>query len=109
MPEPQFPKGKGVMGEEEARAQSLLDLLDKTKPELKSDLSDEEIHYLALLKTWAKQTDCKIIDDFCDNFMTLRVSRNRMGRREIVFALSLIGEKIRGAPKTIRDLFAGIR
>mgnify|MGYP001139987361 CR=1 FL=1 len=108
MPKPTFPKGK-VMGEEEARAQSLLELLEKTKPELLSDLNDEEILYLALLKTWAKQVNCKILDDFCNNFMNLRVSRNRMGRREIVFAVSLIAERLKGAPRTIKDLFAGIR
>lgn len=108
MPKPQFPKGK-VMGEEEARAQSLLELLEKTKPELLSDLNDEEIHYMALLLTWAKQIKCKILVEFCNNFMNLRVSRNRMGRREIVFAVSLVAERMRGKPKTIKDLFAGIR
>lgn len=108
MPKPSFPKGK-VMGEEEARAQSLLELLEKEKPELLSDLNDEEIHYLALLKTWADQTNCKILEKFCNNFMHLRVSRNRMGRREIVFAVSHIFERMKGGAKTIKDLFAGIR
>jgi len=106
---PQFPKGKGVMGEEEARAQSLLDLLEPEKAQLKSDLDDEEIHYLAMLRTWAKELDIKTLDDFCNNFMELRVSRNRMGRREIVFALSLVGERIRGGVKSIKDLFSGLR
>jgi len=50
------------------------------------------------------------LKDFANNFLKLRVSKERMGRREIVIIASAggeIGERRRF--RSLRDLFAGLR
>jgi hypothetical protein len=98
-----------VYGTEEALAQGILDLLKTNRTKIFSDLDDEEILNISLLYTWADICKSKAITKFCDNFLQLRVSRFRLGRREIVSVASNSGEPDRRKVKSIKDLFAGIR
>jgi len=98
-----------VYGTEEALAKGILDLLKSEKTKILSDLDDEEILNLSLLYSWAEITKCDAIKKFCDNFLQLRVSRFRLGRREIVSVASYTGEPDRKKVRSIKDLFAGIR
>jgi hypothetical protein len=98
-----------VYGTEEALAKGILDLLKSDKSKILSDLDDEEILNLSLLYTWAEVIDCSALKKFCDNFLQLRISRFRLGRREIVGIASYSGEPERKKIKSIKDLFAGIR
>jgi hypothetical protein len=98
-----------VYGTEEALAKGILELLKSGKTKILSDLDDEEILNLSLLYTWAEEIKCNTLKKFCDNFLLLRVSRFRLGRREIVGIASYSGEPDRKKVKSIKDLFAGIR
>jgi len=98
-----------VYGTEEALAKGILDLLKTGKPKILSDLDDEEILNLSLLYTLAEDIKCDTIKKFCDNFLLLRISRFRLGRREITSIASFTGEPERRRVKSIKDLFAGIR
>jgi hypothetical protein len=98
-----------VYGTEEALAKGILELLKETKTKILSDLDDEEILNLSLLYTWADEINCKALKNFCDTFLQLRVSRFRLGRREIVGIASFAGEPDRKKVKSIKDLFAGFR
>lgn len=98
-----------IYGTEEAVAKSLLELIKSKKFKILSDLDDEEILNLSLLLTWGERIKCKAIVDFCENFLQLRISRYRLGRREIVNVASYAGSSDRKKARSIRDLFAGLR
>jgi hypothetical protein len=99
-----------VYGTEEALAKGILNLLHSTEGrKVLSDLDDEEILNLSLLYTWSDLIKDKALKQFCDNFLELRISRFRLGRREIVSIASFTGEPERRKIKGIKDLFAGFR
>ena len=98
-----------VYGTEEALAKGILDLLKSTNKKILSDLDDEEILNLSLLYSWAEQIKCNALTKFCDNFLQLRISRFRLGRREIVNIASFSGDPDRKKVKSIKDLFSGMR
>jgi len=102
---------KKIFGPDEALGQGMTELF-KTAPKkamLLSDLDDEEILNLSLLLTWADLIDSEAMKSFCENFLRLRVSRFRLGRREIVAIASYSSQPERKKIKNIKDLFAGIR
>jgi len=105
---PISPKEK-VYGTEEALARGILDLLKTGKTKILSDLDDEEILNLSLLYTWADITGNDTLRKFCDNFLQLRVSRFRLGRREVVSIASFSSEPERKRMKSLKDLFAGFK
>jgi hypothetical protein len=96
-------------GQEEAVAKGILDLLKTEKKKIFSDLDDNEILNLSLLFSWGEQIDSKVIKNICNNFLELRVSKFRLGRREIINVASYTGEPERKRVKTLKDLFTGIR
>jgi hypothetical protein len=98
-----------VYGTEEALAKGILDLLKTGKTKILSDLDDEEILNLSLLYTWADLIKSDALKQFCDNFLQLRVSRFRLGRREIVSIASFTSEPERRKIKSIKDLFGGFK
>jgi len=101
-----------VYGREEALAKISMELL-KTKKYKKilSDLSVDEINVVVSLLTIGKLIQSDLIKNIIDEFLELRVSKDRMGRKEILsFALSfgLEGET-RGRSRGIGSLFAGLK
>jgi hypothetical protein len=98
-----------IYGTEEAVAKGLMDLLGEKKPKILSDLDDEEILNLSLLYSLGDKTKIDSVIAFCDNFLKLRVSRFRLGRREIVFVAGAGNEPDRKRFRTIKDLFSGLR
>jgi len=109
MPSPK-PTDK-IYGTEEAIAQGLLRLWESKNFKIHSDLDDEEILNLSLLYSLGDTTGVKNINKFCDNFLQLRVSRFRLGRREIVTIGSASGADSgdRKKARSIKDLFSGLR
>lgn len=81
-----------VEDESFAVAQLIKSLLNLDTKLLKaiSDIDDNEILTLALLFSWAKHTSNKIISDVCNEFLSLRLSRFRLGRREVSLVASLV-------------------
>lgn len=65
-------------------ADSLSDLMDHLSDEEKhlmfSELSDREIKRLSVLRT----TGNSLMDDFIRNYMIMKVSRGRKGRKELI-------------------------
>jgi hypothetical protein len=97
-----------ILGFEEQIAVSLGHISPQDYKE-KSDLDDEEILHLSTIYLWAEITGVKSLKTFADNFLKLRVSRFRLGRREVVALGSSQSEPERRKLKSIKDLFAGIR
>jgi hypothetical protein len=96
-------------GQEEAVAKGILDLLKTEKKKIFSDIEDDHILNLSILFTWAEMIKCEAIKKVCENFLELRVSRFRLGRREIIAVASYSGEPERKKVRSITDLFKGMR
>lgn len=112
-PPSQRPDTGRVLGQEEAMAQALIEMMDiqGDKTRTLSDLNEEEIGTLALLQTLGNRVKVDEINDFVRLFCQFKVSRMRMGRREIVSAISLgtLGMEDRRKRGSIKDLFGGGR
>lgn len=100
------------MGQEEAIAHSLLELLDQAeKHKTMSDLDENEIGVLSLLETMSQRLKIDELGNFVHNYAKFKVSRARLGRREITSAITLgsAGFEDRRKAKSIKDLFGGMR
>jgi len=73
-----------VLSPDEAHARVITELAQTKKPELMTELNNEEIKALAICKTISSATDNYVIDEFCEWFMRLRVSLGRKGRSELI-------------------------
>jgi hypothetical protein len=101
-----------ILGTEEAIARLIQELMATNKPKIQTDLSDEEIGFMALLSSVGESMKIKAIRDFCLNFCLYRVSRYRQGRRELVDIAGFAGAEStdkRRKIKSVKDLFSGIR
>lgn len=102
-----------VMGTEEAHAVVIQDLLETAdlKAKTMTDLNDEEIGILALMQTIGESLKIKELTDFVTHFAQFRVSRNRMGRREMKDIISYSGSQNDDMRRrrSVGELFAGIK
>jgi len=109
----QRPDSQRVLGQEEAMAEALLELMDirDEKTRTLSDLNEEEIGVLTLLQTIYNRIKVKEIEDFVDLYCKFKVSRARLGRREIVNAISFggIGFEEKRKKASIKDIFSGFK
>lgn len=107
------PDVQRVLGQEEAMAQALIELMDiqAEKTRTLSDLNEEEVGVLTLLQTMGNRIQVTEINDFVKLFCQFKVSRGRLGRREIINAISFggIGMDDRRKSRNIKDLFGGLR
>jgi len=80
---------------EEALGQAVSNLtdVDEEKIKLLSDLQIWEINQLALMLTIAERYDIQWLRTYVDNMLKLRVSVQRLGRREIVKMISGSAER----------------
>lgn len=98
------------LGSEEALAKTLLEFLNPRAIEYYTELNDEEIMMISALKTWAKETKLKILDDFATHFLRLRVSKHRQGRREIPLAIGLAGSGVpTSGARSLRSLLSSLK
>ncbi|MEM2506256.1 MAG: hypothetical protein QXF61_04350 [Nitrososphaeria archaeon] len=97
-----------ILGFEEQVAVCLRDISPK-KLTMQSDVDDEEIPNLCVLYVLDKNFKINVLKEFADNFLELRISRFRLGRREIIGLGTGVAEPERRKLKTLRDLFVGIR
>lgn len=107
------PDTQRPMGTEEAMATGIVEMLETKSDKVKtlSDLNEEEIGFMALLETMGKRMKINVLNEFVDNFCQFRVSRHRMGRKEIgnIIAFAGGGAEDRTRRRSIKDLFSGIR
>jgi len=101
-----------LLSHDEAIAQNVVKLTsadDKEILKMVSDLNEEEIGQLTILFTLSESIGLDVLEQFGLEYLKLRISKERMGRKEIVWisgGLALFaggGRKIR-SPK---DVFAG--
>lgn len=101
-----------VFGKDEAFARISMELLktDKYKKIL-SDLEQDEINAIVSLLAIGRIVKSDIIEEIVDDFLELRVSKNRLGRKEILsFALASTFEGAGGRAKSgISSLFSGLK
>jgi hypothetical protein len=102
-----------LMGTEEAVARLIQELIkvSEEKSKVLSDLNDEEVGVLSLLSTIGEKLNISALKSFCLNFAQYRVSRFRLGRREMVNIASYSTglEPERRKVRSLKDLFSGIR
>lgn len=108
------PDSQRVLGQEEAMAQALLELMRTEPPyntKTMSDLDENEIGVLTLLQTMSKELKVDVLSDFVINYAQFKVSRARLGRTEIIKSITFgaMGGDERRKTKSIKDLFGGMR
>lgn len=107
------PDTRRVLGTEEATATAIQGMLgdEKQREKILSDLNEEEVAVLTLLDTIEKKMKTGVLREFCKNFCLYRISRFRLGRREIgsIITFAGIGETDKRKVRSIRDLFSGLR
>jgi hypothetical protein len=102
-----------VYGTEEALAQIFVQLLAPQDDNLQtvSDVTPQEIFGLSVLSAYASIFDSKLMKDWMGNFLRLRVSRMRIGRKELILLGSGIREYLDNKSKgkgRFSDLFSGL-
>jgi len=107
------PDEERPIGTEEAMGRGIIEMLSplKIKSKTLSDLDDEQVGVLSLLEAMGKHLKIKELQTFCEEFRLHRISRFRLGRREIggILAFSAFGIPEGGGRKkhSIKDLFSG--
>jgi len=102
-----------VFGTEEALAKIAMEML---KPEGEklftvTDVTAQEIFGLSAMLRYAKIFKSKLIEEWVKDFLLLRISRFRLGRREFIIlgtGIKEVAEERRKKGK-LSDLYAGLR
>jgi len=100
---------KKVFGPEEALAKIGMEILypEEENLPLLSDLTPREILYLSALRTVSNVFDVEEIYDFISQFLKFRVSRLRLGRKELILFGAGIREEMARATKG-KGLLSGL-
>lgn len=102
-----------LMSQDEAIAQQINKMFTENEEILKmvSDINDEEVGYMTLLNLLGSVLDLESLQGFVSNFLKFRISRERMGRKEVVWMTNSIQAMLaagaRGGKTKAKDLFAG--
>lgn len=102
-----------VYGTEEALAQIFLELLNPSEENIHtiSDITPEEVFGLTVLSSYADLFNSPLLKKWIINFLKYRISRLRIGRKELILLGSGIREFIEGKDKSkvkFSDIFAGL-
>ena len=73
-----------VLSPDEAHARVITELARTLRPELMTELTNDECKAISICMTIAEETDNDVIGNFCDWFMRTRVSLGRKGRSELI-------------------------
>ena len=94
-------------------AQALIEMMEiqDEKKMTMTDLEIQEVGTLTLLQCLYNETKIDALRDFVDFYCQFKVSKNRLGRREIANAISMgaLGADDRRKRSSIKDLFGGMR
>lgn len=102
-----------IFGTEEASAKIMEQMIDPKFNIVKtsSDITANEVFGLASLTCFADAFKSKMINKWMNEFLLLRISRNRMGRKE--FQIMIAGlrqhEESKMKGKSFGSLFGGLR
>ena len=90
------------MTADEAKAQAVLLLSQRVRPELLTELSDEEIKLIAIIETVGEYAENDVLLTFAEKIKLNRVSLNRQGVKEIIqVAVAGLDEKMK---RSITDI-----
>jgi len=95
--------------DQEAAIAKLIESLGEAKGEslkLMSDLDDEEIKALSILYTYSKLLGLKSFKEIADNFLKLRASKFRLGRREVALIAILASGGMLPRGKSLKDILS---
>lgn len=109
MPEPESPETH-VYGQDEAFGKIAIELLQTEKMRVLSDIDEDEVKLLSVILTIGEKIESKTLKKLAENFLQLRVSRDRVGRQELM-SVALASRVKSGGKKgkqSIKDLFAGM-
>ncbi len=100
-----------IIGTEEALAKLYMEMLDPKGDKLKTltDVTPSEVFSLPVLFVIGKAFNSKMMEDYANDFLRLRISRVRSSRQEFVFIGSGLGgmnQDKRG--RGLGDLFSGL-
>lgn len=106
-----------IFGMDEATARISIELLKMGKEEeaieekskIMTELFVDEIPYVAGYLTVAKEYQLDMFKKFILNFLQLRISRERLGRREMVGIAQGVREEKEKAKQGLQSLFAGLK
>jgi len=84
-------------------------LMNEENPDGKTDLTEGLIIAIGRARIMSDVFDCPELRQFCDQLIRLRVSRNRLGRKEVIEGLQAQREALRpdenrGALESLRRL-----
>lgn len=74
-----------------------------------SDITPEEVFGISILSSFAEKFNSKLVTDWIENFLLLRVSRLRLGRKELLLLGSGLRQQNEAKKTTASDLFGGMR
>jgi len=100
-----------IFGTDEAVARTItvLSREEEGKMPILSDLFVEEIPYVAGFMTVAEHFELPVFKGFINNFLRMRVSKDRLGRRELVGIASGTKEQEKRVKASLTNLFAGLK
>ena len=100
-----------VFGIDEALAKISTQLMTPNKNNIYtiSDITPEEVFGLSVLSTFAQKFQSKMIEKWIEDFLLLRISRLRLGRRELIQLGAGIRQQNDQKKVGSGDIFAGLR
>ena len=103
-----------IFGMDEATARIAVELSkmnkqDEDKAKMLTDLFIDEIPHVAGYFTIASAFDLPIFKDFILNFLQMRISKDRLGRRELVGIASGTQETKEKVKQGLQSLFSGLK
>ena len=101
-----------VFGTEEALAKIVMEMLKPEGDKLYTvtDVTPQEIFGISAMLRYAKIFKSDVMNDWVTDFLKLRISRFRLGRREFIVLGTGIKEVAEERRKRgVKDLYAGLR
>ena len=100
-----------VFGMEEALARMSMELMSPENEKLFtiSDVTPEEVFGIATLISYAELFHSQTIKDWIANFLLLRISRFRTGRKELLMLGTGVKEREGKTKSSLQNLFSGLR
>lgn len=101
-----------IFGIEESQARLMTGFDNPTGERLfaLSDITPNEVFGLNLIKSYADKFSSPLVDDWIKRHLLFRISRLRIGRKELVLLLSGIAQSEKsGKKKSLSDLFSGLK
>jgi len=100
-----------VFGIDEALAKISTQLMTPTQDNIFtiSDITPEEVFGLSFMLRFASKFKSHMVEDWVTEFLLLRVSRLRLGRKELILLGSGIRQQSEKKKGGVQDLFSGLQ